>query len=82
MKIMPDDACLMVVGLIYDLCTIRPEKIEFDYLLEDDLGLDVISILDLSMALEDTFNIIIHCDDMSSWESVHDVVKCVERLRA
>jgi len=82
MKITSDDACLMVIGLIYDFATIRPDKIEFKNTLRDDLGLDGISIIDLTMVLEDTFNIVISCEDMHTWETVSDVVHCVEKLRS
>jgi len=82
MKITSDDACLMVIGLIYDCATIRPDKIEFENTLRDDLGLDGISIIDLTMVLEDTFNIVISCEDMHTWETVSDVVHCVEKLRS
>ena len=82
MRITSDDAYLMIIGLIRDCAVIKPDKIEIDNTLREDLGLDGISIIDLSMMVEDTFNMTISCEELHNWQTVSDVIRSVEKANS
>lgn len=62
-------------GLPHDI--IKP-----DAALADDLGLDDLEIVNLSLACEDEFSAIIHDDDLEEVRTVGDMVSAIDRAVA
>ena len=57
-----------------------PDKVKPDAELIDDLGCDSLDGIELTMALEEEFNIEIQDADVGSVLTVSDIVKLVERM--
>lgn len=56
-------------------CDITPEKT-----LVDNLGADSLDIIQIAMELEEEFGITISDEQCEAWNTVQDVIECVERL--
>ena len=46
--------------------------------LEDDLGIDSLDLAEISIALEDTFNVTIEADDVGKFRTVSDIATFVD----
>ena len=46
--------------------------------LEDDLGIDSLSVIDLVVSLENYFKIYIEDDDFENWSTVNDIYDSIE----
>ena len=55
------------------------EDIELESNLIDDLGADSLDIVELSLALEDDFDITVEDDDFEKLQTVGAIVKYIER---
>lgn len=49
--------------------------------LKEDLGADSLDVIEITMALEEEFNIEITDDEAEAWRTVGDVVRCIEGKR-
>ena len=58
------------------------DDINMDANLSDDLGIDSLDFVELSMEIEGEFNIIIADSDMAGIKTVGDIVKLVESKTA
>ena len=66
-----------IIGLVSDVTSIDIEKISLDTEL-DYFGFDSLDTVELVMAFEDEFNIVLTDDEFDSIKTVGDAVKCVQ----
>jgi acyl carrier protein len=59
-----------------------PAAITLDSKIADDLGADSLDAVELIMALEEEYDITIETEDAEKLETVGDVVKLIEALKA
>jgi acyl carrier protein len=69
-----------VIRLIAEACDVNPDSVERDRLLVE-YGLDSVRAIDLIVALEDAFGLIIADDASRSLRSVDDVIRCIASLK-
>jgi acyl carrier protein len=65
---------ILADDLGHDVNTVTPEK-----RLAEDLGADSLDAVELSMTLEDEFNVLIKDEEMEACKTVQDVVDMVTR---
>ena len=66
-----------VADILADLFGVEAKDIELTDSLED-IGADILGMVDLSLALESEFDLEIPDDDYEKWETVDDVVNYIE----
>lgn len=70
-----------VRGIIASTLVIEPHKVTDEAELRDDLGCDSLDPIELSVELEDAFDIALSDDEVERWNTVGDVVRSVEAQR-
>jgi acyl carrier protein len=68
-----------VVEVISRELKVRAKRLEPSAHFIDDLGADSLAVLELTLVLEETFDIEIPDDEASAVRTVHDAVAAVER---
>ena len=66
-----------VADILADLFGVEAKDIELTDSLED-IGADILGMVDFSLALESEFDLEIPDDDYEKWETVYDVVNYIE----
>lgn len=66
-----------VADILSDLFGVEAKDIELTDSLED-IGADILGMVDFSLALESEFDLEIPDDDYEKWETVDDVVNYIE----
>ncbi len=66
-----------VADILADLFGVEAKDIELTDSLED-IGADILGMVDFSLALESEFDLEIPDDDYEKWETVDDVVNYIE----
>lgn len=66
-----------VADILSDLFGVEAKDIELTDSLED-IGADILGMVDLSLALESEFDLEISDEDYEKWETVDDVVNYIE----
>lgn len=66
-----------VADILADLFGVEAKDIELTDSLED-IGADILGMIDFSLALESEFDLEIPDDDYEKWETVDDVVNYIE----
>ena len=66
-----------VADILADLFGVEAKDIELTDSLED-IGADILGMVDYSLALESEFDLEIPDDDYEKWETVDDVVNYIE----
>ncbi|MFA6102216.1 MAG: acyl carrier protein [Victivallaceae bacterium] len=69
----------MVYRIVSEVNGTIQEKISDEQRLVDDIGMDSIALVELSMELENLFDISIPDDAVAGWKTVGDVVEYVEQ---
>lgn len=64
--------------MIADQLSIDSDSIQMDSDILKDIGLDSLDIVELIMATEDEWGIIVEDDDVQSFKTVRDVVSYIE----
>jgi len=67
-----------VKNVIVDTLGIQPEKVTPEARLVDDLGADDLDLIELTMALEEKFNIEVPDEDDKKFLTVDQVVKYIQ----
>ena len=67
-----------VVEILCDQLGVRQNAVEPDKYLMDDLGADMLDVVEIIMTLEDHFNVEIDCDDAESLTTVGKVIDYLE----
>ncbi len=67
-----------VKSLVSYCLNISEEKVTDDALFIDDLGADSIAVVDIIMAIEDEFKIMVEEEDITKITTVKDLVKYIE----
>jgi len=67
-----------VKNVIVDTLGIQPEKVTPEARLVDDLGADDLDLIELTMALEEKFNIEVPDEDAKKFLTVDQVVKYIQ----
>jgi acyl carrier protein len=65
-----------------DQLNLDPSSITPDSLIGDDLGADSLDAVELVLALEERYEVVIEADDAESLKTVGDIVALVDQLRA
>ncbi|MDE1716048.1 acyl carrier protein [Chromobacterium amazonense] len=68
-----------VLALMTEHLSVRPEQLEPDAQLVDQLYLDSLDLMDLLLTLNDAFDIELGVEDLVSINTVADVCRVVER---
>lgn len=66
--------------IISEQLNVDAAEIELGTSFKDDLGADSLDLFELVMALEEEYNVEIPSDDLSSIETVEDVIKFLKDL--
>lgn len=66
-----------VADILSDLFGVEAKDIELTDSLED-IGADILGMVDLSLALESEFDLEISDEDYEKWETVDDIVNYIE----
>jgi acyl carrier protein len=74
-----DDVLAGVGAVLVDVGRIDPAAVTRDARLADDLGIDSLTLVDVVVAVEDRFGLIIPDDDWARFETVGDAVAHLER---
>ena len=80
---MPSD--LRIREIIADFitpCSMAPEEMRDNTRLVDDLGADSLEIIEMTMALEEEFEIAIPDAAAEEFKTVRDIVRCVHDAEA
>lgn len=67
-----------VRDILSEHLSVNPEEVTIGSSLRDDLGADSLDLVEITMALEDSFDIIISDEDGDKMKTVADAVKIVE----
>lgn len=71
-----------VKTIIADYLDINPAKLDESSNLRDDFGIDSLSFIELTMELEEKFEIRISEDDVAHVETIGELVAVVDKLLA
>lgn len=66
--------------LLTDRCGVREEAITPGASLRDDLGLDSLDAVELAVAIEDEFDLMILDEDMKKFSTVADAAATIQQL--
>lgn len=66
--------------LIADTSGCGEDLITMEASLEDDLGMDSLDAVELSMALEEEFNVTIEEDKLAGFKTVEDIVNYIDGI--
>jgi acyl carrier protein len=58
---------------------VEPERVTADTRLDEDLGIDSLTLVDVVVAIEDRFGLVIPDDDWSRFHTVGDIVAHLRR---
>jgi acyl carrier protein len=72
------DARKEVIAIISEYLVIKPEKIHLEADLKEDLGIDSLDIVEITLAIEDKFDIEIPDKDIPDIRTVDQIIKYVE----
>ena len=67
-----------VRDILSDVLELDPERIESDSLLEDDLGIDSLDVIELSIEIESEFDILIEDREAELLNTVGDLCTLIE----
>ncbi|MCD7949828.1 MAG: acyl carrier protein [Erysipelotrichaceae bacterium] len=67
-----------VKNALVESLNIEEDEIQLDSSLNDDLGIDSLDAVELSLDLENEFDIEISDEELSSLKTVEDIVKLIE----
>jgi len=67
-----------VKNVIVDMLVVKPEKVTPEARLVDDLGADDLDSVEITMALEEKFNIEVPDEDAKKFLTVDQVVKYIQ----
>lgn len=67
-----------VKEIIAETVNCEAEDIKLTSSLKDDLGLDSLDAMELSMALEEEYNITIDEEDLAAFDTVESIVKYID----
>ena len=70
-----------VKEVIVNAANIDEDKIKLSASLENDLGLDSLDAVELGMALEEEFELIIDEDKLASFKTVEDIVNFIDNAK-
>ncbi len=70
-----------VRDILVDTLSCNPEEVTLEASLQDDLGADSLSVVELMMALEDNTGISIDDETAAKIKTVKDVMDCLDRLK-
>ena len=71
-----------VKEIIIDTISCDEEKITIDANLHDDLGIDSLDAMELSMALEEEYGMTIEEDDLKTFVTVKNIVDYIDKVTA
>ena len=71
-----------VKEIIVDTISCDEEKITFEAKLQDDLGIDSLDAMELSMALEENYSITIDEDALKGFVTVGNIVEYIDKVVA
>ena len=80
MDILSDDQKQKVKQILVEQFAIDIEDIQENSELGRDLGLDMLDIVELTMALEMNFDCGISDEDMHGLDTISDVYRCLEKV--
>ena len=67
-----------LAAIIAEQLGVQQQDISMDTMLRDDLAVDSLDLYNLSMVLEEEFNIELPQDEMNDIETVEDIVKMLK----
>lgn len=67
--------------VMVDTLSVEADKIDLESRLDEDLGIDSLDAVELSMALEEEFDIKIPDDELPDLKKVSDIVKLIDKLK-
>lgn len=68
----------MITGIIAKELKLRPEQVTLKASLRGDLGADSLSIIEIAIALEQTFKINISDEETRFLTTVENTIKCIQ----
>lgn len=69
-----------VIRVVAEQADRTPESIGPEHVLMEDIGLDSLGVVEISMELENVFDIVIEDEDMEKVRTVGDVIDMIGRL--
>ncbi|MBR1633935.1 MAG: acyl carrier protein [Lachnospiraceae bacterium] len=67
-----------VKEIIVDTINCEEDKVTLDATLKDDIGIDSLDAMELSMALEEAFSLTIEEEALQKFETVKDIVEYID----
>lgn len=75
-----DEPLAGVAEMISSIARVEPARVTPDARLEEDLGIDSLTLVDLVVAAEDRFGLVIADDDWARFRTVGDVAAHLDRV--
>lgn len=69
-----------IMQILADATSIDYSEITPDMSISEDLGIDSLDLVDIAMALEDEFDIMVSDDELASLKTVHDIASYISEL--
>ena len=67
-----------IISIIVDQLGCDPDSVSEDSAVIDDLGADSLDVVEILMAVEDSFGVVVPDDDIPSLKTVRDIATYVE----
>ena len=74
---MPQDVFTIVKNILVKELEISEDKVTLDARIQEDLGADSLDVMNITMRLEDEFNIKIPDEDITKIQTVQDIVNYI-----
>ena len=69
-----------IIQILADAVSLDESEITPDMSISEDLGIDSLDLVDIAMALEDEFDIMVSDDELASLKTVRDIVSYISEL--
>lgn len=79
---MPQDVFTIVKNILVRELEISEDKVTPDARIQEDLGADSLDVMNITMRLEDEFNLKIPDEDITKIQTVQDIVDYIESKKS
>ncbi len=67
-----------IKGLLVEQLNVKPDKVQLESKIIEDLGADSLDVVELLMTLEDEFGVVVSDEEAVNLKTVKDIIKVVE----
>ncbi len=68
-----------VKKLLIEQLNVKPDKVQLESKIIEDLGADSLDVVELLMTLEDEFGVVVSDEEAVTLKTVNDIVKIIEK---